>query len=209
MVVLRKCPRRRRRDFNHAGNWRVRALGTSRFLKDGVLTGEAESPSDWVEGFLVRGRRRLPKTPADGTVTPGPAEELSPAFSSSFRSGLRVRATEKGGKRVAVSVFLRPSVFFSSFSFFPSFTGVGRGFLLMNGRLLPTLKLNLGLNVVTLIVVVVGGVGVVKVVGAGVKNSELFSSGMVVRSSSGEAVVILGLWKDGNLGLLGLSWNVL
>lgn len=76
----------------------------------------------------------------------------------------------------------------------------------MNGRLLPTLKLNLGLNVVTLIVVVVGGVGVVKVVGAGVKNS--FSSGMVVRSSSGEAVVILGLWKDGNLGLLGLSWTV-
>lgn len=106
-----------------------------------------------------------------------------------------MRATEKGGKRVTASVF------FSPFSFFPA--SVGLGFRLMMGRLFPRLKLNFGLKVVTLTVVVVAGEGVVgeRVVGAGVRNSGVVNSGSIVcSSSSGAIVVILGLWNLGNTG---------
>lgn len=120
------------------------------------------------DGRRVRGLRRLPKTPTGGTLTP-PTTSVS-VLSFRARSGLSVRATAKGGKSVEVSVFFSPASFLrvASVSFFAATSSslfseaVGRCFRRRKGRLLATLKLNLGLKVVTLgvvvVVVVAGGV---------------------------------------------------
>lgn len=134
-------------------------------------------------GLRVRGLSRLPKIPAGGEVT---LSELATVVSLSLlfcarNCGFSVRATEKGGNSVVASNLSLSSFLVKlsdsflvvlSVSFFNVASGLG--FRLRNGRLLPTLKLNLGLNVVTLNVDVVGTVVVgVGVVSAGVMVVDL------------------------------------
>lgn len=166
-------------------------------------------------GLLVRGLSRLPKIPAGGAVTPS---ELATVVSLSFCArnwGFSVRATEKGGNNVVASN-LSPSSFLIklsdsflvvlSVSFFNVDSGLG--FRLRNGRLLATLKLNLGLNVVTLNVDVVGtvvvGVGVVSAGAVVVDRAPDPTLGKVGNSSFFWVVsVTRGRWVKEKLGMRG------
>lgn len=140
-----------------------------------------------------------------------------PVVSLSFCArnwGFSVRATEKGGNSV-VSSNLSPSSFLVkvsdsflvvlSVSFFNVVSGLG--FRLRNGRLLPTLKLNLGLNVVTLNVDVVGTVVVgVGVVGASVVVDRAPDPPLVKVGNSSifwVAGVTRGRWVKEKLGIRG------